>query len=90
MKKFLDPKDYDLPARTVIERIDGDLIAIVIDRKSRIIMADGQKIRDKISKLQQLLPQASFALKTSAPVCSKTAAFLIENDIQLMCTSKSE
>lgn len=90
MKEFLDPKDYDLPARTVIEKVDENLIAIVIDRKSRIIMADGQKICEKISKLQQVLPQASFALKTTAPVCSKTAAFLSEKDIQLMCTSKSE
>ncbi|MFW2366900.1 MAG: hypothetical protein ACN4GW_10815 [Desulforhopalus sp.] len=90
MKKFLDPREYGLPGRTMLEMIDDNHIAIVINRKSRIIMADGEKIKEKIVTLQKTLPQASFALKTSAPVCSKTLTFLKDNNIGLICTSRSE
>lgn len=90
VKELLDPKEYSLPIRTVIEMVDDNLVAIVINRKSRIIMADGKKIREKIVKIQQALPQLSYALKTTAPVCSKTAAFLEDNNIQVICTSRSK
>ena len=43
MAKNIDPKEFDLASRTILEQIDAKTIAIVIKRKSRIIMADGRK-----------------------------------------------
>ena len=80
----LDPKIFGLPARTVIEQLDKDTIALVIDRKSRIIMADGKKILEKLHKIIDAQPLIDVALKTTAPVCSKTKAFLKSEGIQLI------
>lgn len=78
------PKEYGLPARTVIQKVDDKTIAIVINRKSRIIMADGKKIYEKIELLKTFHPEAVFALKTSAPICSKTIEFLKDQNIKLI------
>ena len=72
MNTKLDPKEFGLPPRTVVEQVDGDTIALVIDRKSRIIMADGKKILEKLRKIRSTQPLINIALKTTAPVCSKT------------------
>lgn len=37
MPEFIDPDEFGLPARTVIEMLDEQTLAIVIDRKSHII-----------------------------------------------------
>jgi hypothetical protein len=80
----LSPKKFGLPARTVIEQIDGNTIAIVIDRKSRIIMADGKKIFEKIQKIKKSYPNSNFSLKTIAPLCSKTRSYLESEGIQII------
>ncbi len=72
----IDPKEFGLHARTVLEQVDEHTVALVMDRKSRIIMADGRKIVEKVEKIQKARPRVSVVLKTSAPVCSKTLAFL--------------
>jgi len=72
----LNPKEFGSPARTVIEHIDKDTIALAIDQKSRIIMADGKKILEKLSKIKEARPSVGVVLKTTAPVCSKTKTFL--------------
>ena len=51
MPEELDPKDFGLQSRTIIERINQNTIALVINRKSRIIMSDGRKILDKVEKI---------------------------------------
>ncbi len=84
MSGQIDPKDFGLPSRTVLEQIDPGSIAIVMNRKSRIIMADGRKIVEKVGKIQQVRPTAKVALKTSAPVCSKTLKFLESKGIEVM------
>ncbi len=76
-------KHFGLPARTVLEQIDDDTIAIVINRKSRIIMADGKKIAEKVKKIQEKQPSTVVVLKTTAPVCSKTVSFLQSLGVQL-------
>ena len=80
----LSAKQFGLPARTVLEQIDDNTIAIVIDRKSRIIMADGKKIAEKSQKIQEVLPSTAVVLKTTAPVCSKTFTFLQDIGVQLL------
>jgi len=80
----VDPKRYGLHARTVLEQIDEQTLALVIDRKSRIIMADGRKILDKVEQIRTIQPDLQLLLKTSAPLCSKTLAFLKQADIQVL------
>ena len=83
MNSLIDPKQFSLPARTVLKRVDAKTIAIVIDRKSRIIMADGRKILEKARKILQVLPGTAILVKTSAPVCSKTITFLESEGIEV-------
>ena len=78
------PKEFGLPARTVLEKMDNNIIAIVIDRKSRVIMTDGKKIVEKSKMIKGVRPSVQVALKTTAPVCSKTAALLESEDIVLI------
>jgi len=84
MNKKLNPKEFGLPARTVIEQVDKNNIALVIDRKSRIIMADGKKILEKLNKIKEGQSVTSVALKTTAPVCRKTKTFLESEGVQII------
>ena len=78
---IIDPKQFGLPSKTVIEQISKNNFAIVISRKSRVIMADGKKLLDKATKIKEDQPQAIVTLKISAPLCSKTKQFLEEHGI---------
>ena len=80
-------KDYGLPPRTVLEQLDDDIFAIVVDRKSRIVMADGRKILDKCEKIRQVNSAAKVVLKTSAPVCSKTLKLLESSGVSVIPVS---
>ncbi len=84
MSEQLSPKDYGFHSGTRIERINSKTIAIVINRKSRIIMADGKKILEKIVTLQEHHPEADIILKTNAPLCSKTRVYLEGKDIRVV------
>lgn len=88
---FIDPKSLGLSSRDHIEKLPGHRLALVIDRKSRIIMADGRRILEKIKKIQERAPNLIIIIKTNAPVCSKTMAFFYEHGIRvepLRMTSK--
>ncbi len=76
MNKFVDPKLYDLPPSTKLIQVGTNEYNIIIQRKSRIIMKDGEGILTKVNKIKNHVPNAKVNLKTSAPVCSKTKAFL--------------
>ena len=80
----LSAKEFGLPTKTVLEQIDENTIAIVIDRKSRIIMADGKKILAKTKKIKAFQPLCTIVLKTSAPICSKTIQFFEIEGIRLI------
>ena len=82
MKKNPDPKEFNLPPRTVLEQVDRATIAIILDRKSRIIMADGRKIAEKAEQIKKFDPGVQVILKTGAPVCSKTAEYLASQGIK--------
>lgn len=83
-KMKLSPEKFGLPKRTVLEQTDTETIALVIHRKSRIIMADGRKIVDKLNLIRNEHPQWKTVLKTTAPVCSKTKIYLNENNIEII------
>jgi len=79
----LDPKAYNLHFKTKLTQITEDTIGIVIDRKSRIIMSDGRKILEKVHSIQEVAPSLKVVVVTTAPVCSKTRAFLEQSDVPL-------
>ena len=78
---IINPKQFGLTSRTsLVEK--KNTIAIVIDRKSRIIMKDGKRILDQANAIQKR-KKKPVSLLTSAPVCSKTKTLLLENDIAI-------
>ena len=79
--KTIDPKQFGLNSRTLLVE-KKNTIAIVVDRKSRIIMKDGKRILDQANAIQNI-EKKPVELLTSAPVCSKTKTFLLENDIAI-------
>lgn len=79
----LNPKDYGLPVRTLIEKIDENTIALIVERKSRIIMTDGKKLLEKIHLIKNIQPTLRVELTTTAPVCSKTKTFLESEGVQV-------
>jgi len=78
---IVDPKKFGLHPATKIEQTRKSKFALVIRRKSRIIMKDGENILKKAERIKSHVPQARVLLKTTAPVCSKTRAFLSEHHI---------
>ena len=88
MNESVDPTKFGLPARTVLEQIASNVIAIVMLRKSRIIMADGKKIVAKARKIQDVLPDVIVVLKTCAPVCGKTVVFLEGKGVEVVLLSE--
>jgi hypothetical protein len=83
-RKKLDPREFGLHHSIVIEEVDEQTVALVMDRKSRIIMADGRKILDRVEKIRSLRPDTRVIVTTSAPVCSKTLALLAEHAILVL------
>ena len=80
----IDPKEFGITGKTIIEQVGKNHYAIVISRKSRIIMADGRKLREKFDLIKKAKPGAKLSLKTNTPVCSKTTAFLKYHKIEII------
>lgn len=80
----VNPKEFGLPAGTILEDGGQGRLVLVIDRKSRLIMTDGHRIIAKLGKIRKVRPGAIFDLRTTAPVCSKTRVFLEENNIGVL------
>lgn len=76
MESFVDPAGYNLSPRTVLKANGKNHLIIVKDRKSRIIMKDGNQILEMAGKIREARPKMKVSLFTTAPVCSKTLAFL--------------
>ena len=84
MTKYLDPKSLGLPAKTTVEEVNKNTLALVIKRKSRIIMADGIKILSKTTQIKAAKPNMDVILKTTTPVCSKTLQFFKNNGLEVI------
>ena len=80
----IDPEKYGLTARDRIMKIGENHLALVIDRKSRIVMKDGRRVWERAEKIRRHSPGVKLSLKTSAPVCGKTRIFLQERGIEVM------
>ena len=81
--KNIDPKRYNLSSRTILRQIGKNNISIIIDRKSRIIMKDGQRIMKQAQAIHRINSNIIITVLTSAPVCSKTRLFLLEKNIYI-------
>lgn len=83
MPNTIDPKTYGLSSRDRLIKISDNHLALVINRKSRIIMTDGRRILEKIRKIHEKAPNVKISLHTNAPVCSKTVALLLERGVEI-------
>ena len=81
--KNIDPKRYNLSSRTILRQIGKNNISIIINRKSRIIMKDGQRIMEQAQAIHRINSNMIITVLTSAPVCSKTRSFLLEKNIYI-------
>lgn len=84
MSKTIDPKQFGLPAMTQITQLSPGHLAIVINRSSRIIMKDGERLAKYSESIKKVKPGTMLSIKTSTPVCSKTKAFLAAKDIGII------
>jgi hypothetical protein len=75
---------FGLTARTDLEKTGRNHYSIVINRKSRLLLKDGEKILEKINLMREFVPGAKIDLTTNAPVCSKATKFLIDNGIDII------
>ena len=83
MNKPIDPKKFGLHFSTKIEQQDDTHFIIRMDRKSRIIMKDGEKILKNVQKINAMVPEAVVTVSTTAPVCGKTRQFLAGHGITI-------
>ncbi len=88
MNKPIDPKLFGLSPSTKLKQVGANQYYIAIQRKSRIIMKDGEGILAKVNKIKKHVPNATVGLNISAPVCSKTKAFLEEHGISMSVYSE--
>jgi len=81
--KIIDPKKYNLSSRVILKESSNGQIFLIINRKSRIIMKDGNRILDIIQKIKTIEKDKKTSVLTSAPVCSKTRQFLNKNKVEI-------
>jgi len=75
---------YGFSKRELIGRIADNHVAIIKNRKSRIIMKDGKALLLKVQNIYKTQPDTKVSIATNAPVCSKTTKFLAEKNIEIL------
>ena len=80
----IDPREVGLSPRADVMSDSRGQYYIIKDRKSRIIMKDGHQILQQAEIIREHVSGAEISLATSAPVCSKTEAFLGDNGINTL------
>ena len=81
----IDPKKYGLHPRVKLKR-SGKEIFILIERKSRVIMKDGNRIIQMAEKIKQASPTKKISVLSTAPVCRKTEQLLLKTNITVKKT----
>ena len=84
MPRKVDPKLFGLHHATQLEQARERQFVLVINRKSRIIMKDGEKIVAKAARIIEKVPGATISLRTNAPVCRKTRAMRRANKVEII------
>jgi hypothetical protein len=80
----INPAIFGLASRITIYRKSNTHFVIVKNRKSRIVMHDGRQLLSLAKKIWHVYPHIRVSLQTTAPVCSKTLAFLADNNIDVI------
>lgn len=80
----VDPLNYNLPTRTKLLKNGSGSLFIVIDRKSRVVMKDGNRVLNVAKHIKEVNQNTTISLLTSAPVCSKTKEFLLKHKISVL------
>jgi hypothetical protein len=84
--KRIDPKKFNLSKKVVIEKTNSSL-SIIINRKTRIIMKDGRRLLEQANQIKKV-SNKPVSIFTTAPVCSKTKAFLSNNNVEIIQEKK--
>ncbi len=82
--KPVDPTKFGLSRRVVLEAVGSNCIRIIKRRKSRIIMKDGKRLLQQAQRIKSHLPSVAVEVATTAPVCSKTRAYLREHGVKVV------
>ena len=81
----IDPKKYGLHQRVKLKG-GGKEVFVLIERKSRVIMKDGNRIIQIAEKIKQTNPTKKISVLSTAPVCRKTEQLLLKNNITVKKT----
>ena len=79
----INPKKYNLPPRTKLKESSSGKIFITINRKSRVIMKDGERVLSLVKKINLVDPNKKVGILSSAPICGKTKNWLLDNGISI-------
>ena len=82
--KHIDPKNYNLPPRTKLLQDNTGSLFVLIDRKSRVVMKDGNRVVKIAEDIRKVNQNKKISLLTSAPVCSKTKKYLLKFSIPVL------
>jgi len=78
---YINPKKYNLNSRVLIKQLQPKHVVVIINRKSRIIMKDGERINKQKEAINKTEPNTTISFETTAPICSKTKKYLLSKDI---------
>jgi hypothetical protein len=81
---LINPIKFGLSPRTAIGQLSQNHFVIIKDRKSRIIMQDGNQILEQTNLIKGNESLIKISLATNAPVCSKTTKILGEKGIDIL------
>jgi len=81
--QLVNPKIYGLSSRIKLLQDEHGSLFLVVDRKSRIIMKDGERIVKIVKNIRKTGQNSKVSLLTSAPVCSKTREQLLKQGIHI-------
>ena len=79
----INPKNYNLSSRIILQEDISKKLFIVVRRKSRIIMKDGVRLLGISKKINEKGKNRKIGVLTTAPICSKTKKYLEENGISV-------
>ena len=80
---LINPIKFGLSPRATVGQLSQNHFVIIKDRKSRIIMKDGNQILEQIQQIKKHTPNSKVSLVTNAPVCGKTTKYFNEEGIKI-------
>lgn len=79
-----NPLSYHLPARTTLESLGNNRLAIVKCIKSRIIRKDAEKIAGIAKQIKSVAPNVEVTLICTRNICSKSISLLAAEGIEIL------